>query len=110
MIARLPGGFQTGRWYCIELHVRQNIRATPPDGLMEIYIDGDRQAANAAVDTRGSAGPGQFAWRLFNIADNFVGTAGGSAAATERTPAVHFDGVVLATSRPGCPPAGSARP
>jgi hypothetical protein len=104
-----PGGFRTDRWYCLELHVRQNTTAVPPDGLLEIYVDGERVAARQGVSTRGRSGPGTFAWTIVNVADNFVGDAG-RGAATERTPAVHFDGVVVATERASCPGAGGRRP
>src|SRR5262249_44966839 len=103
VIAPLPGGFQTDRWYCLELHIRQNTKTTPPDGLMEIFIDGQRVAANGSVDTRGNSGPGTFAWNLVNITDNFVGPTGGSAAAADLAPALHFAGLILASTLPRGP-------
>lgn len=102
--ASWPDRFAVDRWYCVELHVRQNTRVNPPNGLMELYIDGELAAWNPAADTRGASGPGSFAWSMVNIADNFVG-AESNAAATEQTPAIHFDGVVFSTTRSGCAPA-----
>ncbi|MGH7644472.1 MAG: hypothetical protein ACREMR_02700 [Gemmatimonadales bacterium] len=99
---RLPGGFQPGRWYCLELYIRHNTRERPADGVMEIYVDGTRIGENRSVNTRGASGPGTFDWRVVTLADNFVGRLRDGAAATERTPAVHFDGFVFATTRPGC--------
>jgi hypothetical protein len=46
---------------------------------------------------------------MVNISDNFVGAEGG-AAATDTTPAIHFDGVVFSTTRSGCTTAGQATP
>lgn len=105
----LPGGFQTNRWYCVELHIVQNTRVSPPNGVLEIYIDGALVASNRTADTRGDSGPGTFAWTLFNITDNFVGYTRG-AAATEKTPSIHFDGVVFSTTRTGCPARSAPRP
>ena len=96
-----PGGFKTDRWYCLEVHLRQNTQIAPPNGVMEIYVDGGLVASNYTADTRGSSGPGTFAWSIFNITDNFAGPPHG-AAATEKTPSVHFDGVVFSTSRVSC--------
>jgi hypothetical protein len=76
---------------------------------MEMYIDGKLVASNPSADTRGSGGPGTFAWTMVNISDNFVGAEGG-AAATDTTPAIHFDGVVFSTTRSGCTTAGQATP
>ncbi len=105
----LPGEFAVDRWYCLELHVRQNTRVDPADGLMEMYIDGKLVASNPSADTRGAGGPGTFAWTMVNISDNFVGAEGG-AAATTTTPAIHFDAVVFSTTRSACTPAGQATP
>jgi len=107
-----PRGFQTNRWYCLEWHLRQNTWVIPPNGTMEMYIDGVLVGANYAVNTRGTSGPGTFAWTMFNITDNFAGIGGpdGNAATTEKTPSVHFDGVVLATHRPACSASRTPRP
>ena len=101
-----PDRFAVDRWYCLELHVRQNTSTNPANGLMEMYIDGERVGLNSAADTRGAGGPGTFAWTVVNVSDNFVGAEGGSAA-TDRTPALHFDGVVFSTTRSGCAPSNS---
>lgn len=81
---RWPRGFQTGRWYCLELHVRQNTRVDPANGIMELYVDGQLVASNRSVNTRGEILPERLLGKFLTLPT--ISSALGAARRPRRRP------------------------
>lgn len=83
---------RSGRWQCVEAHVRLN---TPGevDGVFELWVDGQLEAAQDAVNWRGSWA--DFGLNLLSIENLWVG---GAPADLDRW----FDDLVISTQPIGC--------